>query len=513
MYFNKTRFFKKRIRKNQKAFLQMEKQIRETVDLDTRCALAYEAATFAVVHTTDVFSSPVIENVFLEKAKSLSAELPEHYNEHTVLHVMTEAYAFGGHTRCVERWIQQMPEQKHSCVVLSQHAPFPPQLKTIVEESGGEMSVYEPDMKMDEKALKLRQYASKFEYIVLHIHMNDPIALIAFGTTEFKRPIIFFNHADHAFWLGVSISDHVADLNANRNTLTIEYRGARNASVLGIPMDNSMVLEINKEEARKTLNIPADKKVIFSAGQARKYHPLKTPCFYNIVSDLVLSAPNVVFYIAGVDEKEEFWPKLKKKHPDKVFLFGQLDYKTEFPLYLAIADLVIDSYPVGGETFVIDAIKAQKPVLTLNTLVQAAFLINSLGCCHSYRELIKKSKKILADKDYAQHVYGNIHEGWLEETNSEHWRAKCRKIFETLPKEHGLYSFSRPKTNYKITRFSLETTRWTEPYKPETIEQRMQCFRKNAKRLRRSLFTIHLKKNEQVIKLFGVYLLNRKEFR
>lgn len=84
MYFNKTRFIKKRIRKNQKAFLQMEKQIRETVDL-----------------------------------------------EHTVLHVMTEAYTFGGHTRCVERWIQQLPELKHSCVVLSQHAPFPPQLNKI----------------------------------------------------------------------------------------------------------------------------------------------------------------------------------------------------------------------------------------------------------------------------------------------------------------------------------------------------------------------------------------------
>ena len=76
--------------------------------------MACDAATFATKHTTDIFSSKIIEDVFLRIAQSHSIALPQSYNPNTVLHVMTEAYISGGHTRCVERWVNLFPEQKHS---------------------------------------------------------------------------------------------------------------------------------------------------------------------------------------------------------------------------------------------------------------------------------------------------------------------------------------------------------------------------------------------------------------
>lgn len=504
MHMNNIDFWKSKIKENQRTFLELENQIEQESCFEKRCDLACDAATFAVRHTTDIFASSIIENVFLELAQKHSIELEKTVRQNTVLHIMTEAYTSGGHTRCVERWIQLFPEQEHSCVILNQNAQLPNLLREVVEASGGHLELYSATDTMLSKALKLRKYASNFEYVILHIHMDDPIALIAFGTEEFERPIVFFNHADHTFWLGVSVSDHVADLNTYRNSITIEKRGVCTSSILGIPVDDTEILKINKFDARRELNIPADKKIIFSSGQPNKYDPLGSPNFYNIVSDLVEKDENIIFYIAGADKNSIFWPKLKEKYPKNLFLTGRLDYKTKYPLYLSASDLVIDSYPVGGETSMIDAVKAGKPILTLNEVMSADYCVNSEACCKSYEELLLKAIKILNDFNYANEVYSNIYDEWKKETNPSVWRKKCIDLLSGLPKKHMLHKFERLIPNYDVTRCSLETCRWTEPsYGDNSFLQRIKKFRKN-------LIQIRIKKNEKIIRIFGWYLLRKK---
>ena len=504
MHMNNIDFWKSKIKENQRTFLELENQIEQESCFEKRCDLACDAATFAVRHTTDIFASSIIENVFLELAQKHSIELEKTVRQNTVLHIMTEAYTSGGHTRCVERWIQLFPEQEHSCVILNQIAEFPRLLREVVEASGGCLDLYSTTDTMLTKALKLRKYASNFEYVVLHIHMDDPIALIAFGTEEFKRPIVFFNHADHAFWLGVSISDYVADLNTYRNSISIEKRGIINSAILGIPVDDTKILKIEKEIARKKLNIPQNKKIIFSSGQPNKYDPLDSPSFYDIVNDLVEKDKDIIFYIAGANAKSIFWPKLKEKWPDNLFLTGRLDYKSEYPFYLAAADLVIDSYPVGGETSMIDAVKAGKPILTLNEVMAADYCVNSKACCHTFEELKEKALNILNDNDYAQKVYEDIYTKWNMETDPIVWREKCKMILSNLPEEHKIYKFERARLDNDVTRCSLETCRWTEPiFGDKSLWQKI-------KELRKKIIQIRIKKNEKVIRICGWYLLRLK---
>lgn len=497
-------FLKNRIIKNQKKFLNMEEAIVREKDLNKQYNMACDAATFATKHTTDIFSSKIIEDVFLQVAQSHSIDLPQNYNANTVLHVMTEAYISGGHTRCVERWVNLFPEQKHSCVILNQKAVFPVQLKEIIENKGGNLTLYDIGKPLLERALDLRKYASLFEYVILHIHMDDPISLIAFGTKDFKRPVVFFNHADHAFWLGVSISDYVADLNTDRNLLSLEKRGVQRASVLGIPLDNTQLLTLSKEEARRRLGISEDKRIVFSSGQATKYDPIGEPSFYNIVKDMVIKDPNIVFYIAGAKPTQIFWPELKKKFPENLYLTGTLDYATDYPLYLSAADLVLDSYPVGGETSMIDAVKARKPVLTLNVNLQADYLVNSEACCRSYDEFLEKAYRILTDKTFAERIYQDIYEKFELETDPSTWRKKCRYILSQLPENHSVYSFNRPNPDYDITPFSLETCRWTEP-----IDSNFNL-KSFIKKIRKSIIQIRFKKHEKIIRIFGFSLLNKR---
>lgn len=491
-------FLKRRIKKNQKFFLKLEKAIQQEKDLRKQAEMAYEAATFAMQHTTDIFSSPILESVFLKIAQTHQAQLSCSYHPNTLLHVMTEAYTSGGHTRCVERWISQFPEQKHSCVILNQKADFPNKLKDIIETQSGTLRLYDITKSMLTRALELRTYASQFEYVILHIHMNDPMSLMAFGTEDFQRPIIFFNHADHAFWLGVSISDYVADLNTNRNLLSLEKRGVKNAFVLGIPLDNNSLATLEKCKAREKLGIPKGKKVIFSSGQASKYSPIGKTSFYNIVSDMVMEDPNILFYIAGAKADQLFWPKLKKEFPNNLILTGILNYATEYPLYLSAADLVLDSYPVGGATAMIDAVKAGKPVLTLNRNIQADYLINSRSCCHTYQELLEKTHYILNDTHFKEDMFQEVYHQFKLETDPTIWHNKCKRIFSQLPKKHKIYTFKRPKPDDEVTPFSLETCCWTEP----VISK--------FKQIRKFLWQIRWTKNEKIIRILGIMFLYKK---
>ena len=68
-----------------------------------------------------VLSSPELEKPFLDLAKTLPVFTGVQYSPNSFLHVMTQSYTTGGHTRVVERWVNNSPtEQKHSIVLLDQ---------------------------------------------------------------------------------------------------------------------------------------------------------------------------------------------------------------------------------------------------------------------------------------------------------------------------------------------------------------------------------------------------------
>ncbi len=438
----------------------MEQKVSRAKNIEEQCALARKAADFAVSHVTDVFSSDILEAPFLKLAQAIHIPLSAQYKPRTILHVMTEAYITGGHTRCVERWVQNMPEYEHSCVVLRQCCEVPKRLPEIMKASKGNFFRYNPQETILEKARKLRMLATGYQYVVLHIHMNDPTALIAFGTKEFKRPVIIFNHADHIFWLGVSIADCVADLTESGASMTLERRGSPSSKVLGIPCESSEILTIDKKSARKKLGIPLNQKIIFSSGSENKFISNKRPNFSHIITDIIHENKNVVFYIAGVNERKSFWPTLLKKFPNNLIIKESLHYSKEFPYYLAAADLVIDSYPVGGGTTLNDAIRAGKPVITLN---HGEEKYRSAAGVKSYAAFLGRVKRILSDVAFEKKYRENIYKLLLQCAGKQSWCERCRDILENLPSQHKIYDFHSPEPTKLVSECSLKNAEWVEP--------------------------------------------------
>ena len=456
------------VKSNRTSLLKMISAIREEKDLKRRCVLSCEAATFAMQNNSDIYVSDVIEAPFLELAEKINVPMHDSYVEGTVLHVATEVYLSGGHSRCIERWIQLMSKQKHSCYLLNQGSEIPELLHELVDRSGGELVVANRKDSMTARAKALRAYASSFQYVVLHIHMNDPISLIAFGTERFKRPIIYFNHADHIFWLGASIADYVADISESRHEITIHRRNISRARLLGIPTDdkgNTTSATFSDPEkmkiAREKLDLSHAGKVIFSSGDSHKYAPIGTPDFADIVCGILTQNPDVIFCLAGPKAEQEPWSKLAPEMLNRIRFTGYLDYAIEYQLYLDASDMVLDSYPVHGGTASIDAIQAGKPMLTLVTPLIHEFLAKSKGACQNLLELITKATKVLNDSEYARRVYENTRMWWTEYVDSAKWKERCETLYKLLPTAHCVYSVNVPEVSEQLSHVSVATAMWT----------------------------------------------------
>lgn len=485
----------KEINNNKNRFLKIEKRIKKENRLSKKIKESYNLSVFATENVTDIFSSETIESSFLDLAKLIHPVLSKTYQKKSILHVLTCAYKIGGHTRCVERWIENIPEFIHSCILLNQRADVPDTLSELTKKSGGQFLLLDKKLNLVEKSEELRKFASNYEYIILHTHMYDPIPLVAFGTEEFMRPVFLFNHADHIFWLGNSIADHVFDISTYGHLITKNLRGNNRSSILGIPQSIEIKTSLSKFEARKKLNLDPNEKIIFSAGSANKYSPIYFPSFTEIIANILSENNKLHFYIAGPTLLDEGWKQLVNEYKSNVHLLGYLDSKTVYPLYLQSCDLVLDSYPIGGSTSAMDAIQYKKVVLSLNKNLQNDFVTESLGFCSSVKDLKDKITNVLDDAVLYKSILQNQEKLLDDEMNLQMWKKRFLSTIEKFDK-HNLYHVQRVVSD-DINDVSLISFKW--------IQGNLQdSFIGHIKEYLHALFKIRLRKGKKIVRLFGV---------
>ena len=463
---------------------------------------ACEAVHFACSHAISVYSSEKLEGIFLDIAQTRHVDLAGSFDEGSVLHVMSEAYTYGGHTRCVERWIElDDSSQKHSCVLLRQRKEYPDTLVDAVRKTRGTFYVWDPSLSVVERGLELRRLASHYEYVVLHIHPDDPVALIAFGTEEFKRPVIFFNHADHMFWLGVSIADCVADLSNHGRKISLEFRKTVKSFFLGIPQELEQHKAIDKSSARKRLGLKDESLIIFTSGTESKFIPVGSLAFFETMDFLLSQEERACAVFVGLSVKKNVYLKrLSQKYPGRVSAYGTVDYKGEYLLRLAASDLVLDSFPVGGGTAVIDAIHAGKPVITMNRR-QSDFLIRTRAFCKSPEEFKQKSQRVLQSPDYSRELLEEQSESLRDFNGPGAWKKRLRELKSVLPKNHRIYSFDSTGLPKEPSDDQIAVCRWIQPDIIEAFSMR---------RLLKFLFTFTWNSRRKRISLLGINIINRR---
>lgn len=287
-----------------------------------------------------------------------------------ILHVASETYAVGGHTRLLLNLIQGDPDSVHSLVVIRQHTKDVPfWLCNAIEASGGDIvSLALESYKQQVASLQLMM-CKEADKVFYHIHPNDGVAVAALAATP-RPQVLIINHADHVFWLGSALSDVVICFRewALRNAM--DCRNAQKAMVLPIPLNFAPLGDDFKQRARKELKIDAGKVVILTVASFYKFIPAGKYNYFSTIRKIIALNPDVIVKIIGVSDKDDLNKINFKKH-DRIELLGVINKPQ---LYYEAADIYIDAMPAGSYTSLLESMYFScfpvlqfAPTETLNT--------------------------------------------------------------------------------------------------------------------------------------------------
>jgi hypothetical protein len=340
------------------------------------------AAHYASYNHTGLFASSQIENILL----AIGHELPRLTSNRedrltaptspkSVLHVLTEAASIGGHTRLVRRWIDQDPDRTHSVAMTRQgRRPLPKAIKTAVASARG--IIYTLDASpggLLTRAKALREIAKSFDQVVLHTNPYDVVPIIALA--EKSSRVIFMNHADHVFWLGIGVSDVVAHFREGSLSLSQERRGIqpKRCSLLPLPLELNPT-NPTRAEAKKLLGIDETEIVLLSVGSAYKYRRINGVSFVDALMPVLLKHEKATLLVVGPDNCSDSgkWAQGDQLTGGRIKAFG---IQEDPAVFYQAADIYLDSFPMTSLTALLDGAIHGMPLVRYHIFSGAASLL------------------------------------------------------------------------------------------------------------------------------------------
>ncbi|MCA8833420.1 glycosyltransferase family protein [Hymenobacter pini] len=259
-----------------------------------------------------------------------------------IVHVASELYEVGGHTRLLTNVINHDQQSEHLVVLTRQDSDKASEC--IRSTKAQVVSVNGINSALD-KAVQLREIVKQnADVVFLHIHPDDALALSAL-VFQLGIPIVLINHADHVFCLGTSLVDNVACIRNWSVHFTMERRCAKKASLLPILLEIRDNYTLTKEEARCVLGVAATDILLISVASAYKFAPNSQYNFFKLIKNIISKYDNIKIKIVGVSENDA---ELVKYIEDKnIELVGVV---ADPELYYRAADIYLDPMPLSSFT-------------------------------------------------------------------------------------------------------------------------------------------------------------------
>jgi hypothetical protein len=465
------------IQENRRIFQKTVEKASEALTknhLEAVMAWSKIAAHFAFVRHPGVYMSPKLESLLLEVAQRVEADPPEvtgafflktkpkNFGKMRLLHVLTESYGSGGHTPFVARWISNTLENSvHSIITTAQNGELPPLLWDAVGSCGGwTCSLSELSDSLVEQSLLLRLLAQNWaDIIVLLVHPFDPVPSVAFGV-DGGPPVIFCNHADHAFWLGSSVADITVDYHSSAGLLNAKRRGIIDSRLLPIPLTRNDSAPI-RSSVRQQLGFGDKDVIMLTVGRAEKFYPFGNYDFLNVMVDFLKSHSNVRLVAAG-PSSEGRWQEASQQVEGRIQALGVVD-RDMLENFYAAADVYVVSFPCGSGTSMLEAAMHNLPIVGLHLKeLPHLSLEDDVGFANfkvhkSSLEGFTETLEWAADYSHLEReraIAGLVRENIEHEHCPPGWNTYLNAVLQSLPSQHALHSPMVP----------LEQTDYTDVY-------------------------------------------------
>ncbi|MGA3266058.1 MAG: hypothetical protein ABSE16_04465 [Verrucomicrobiota bacterium] len=281
------------------------------------------------------------------------------------LHVMTQAWYWGGMVENLKRWILFSHEETvNEVVVLDQrNSNWLGPLQAIVEEAGGSLLNLTCSSPLLEKAAALRRLAAeRADAVVLHTSTTDVVPALAFGVAG-GPPILRMNVDDHMFWPGISAMDLIINFRELGERWMLAHRGSDRSYLLPLPVANPapVALPSRRTAARVRFGISDDAVVLLAVGSDYKFKPVGEWDFIKAAERILARCPGSVILVAGVPATG-CW---QASNPAFAGRLKALGVQTDLTDCHAACDIGLGSVPFPSQTAVLEIGLQKKPcVLT-----------------------------------------------------------------------------------------------------------------------------------------------------
>jgi len=268
-----------------------------------------------------------------------------------VLHVLTEAYATGGHTRIVTNWIDGQMGVRHDVLLTRQRVSVPQNLERSVAATGGEITMV--GGQLIDRVQECRDLAAAADLVVLHIHPYDVIAVAALVAEGRTTPTVLVDHADHVFWVGAWAVDRVLSLRQTGRVECARRRGIDEDRVrlLPIPLEPTTPWSAPAVRERRMLVVTSPYKCIPLAGESLPH----------MLDRYLTEDGQASVAVAGVSDGDTAWKPVKAKHGSRVELLGVVEDLSDLRRR---ASVHLDSFPLASSTAWLESALAGLPVVS-----------------------------------------------------------------------------------------------------------------------------------------------------
>jgi glycosyltransferase involved in cell wall biosynthesis len=338
---------------------------------DAAAVHAEIAANYAMSNHAGLFTSPQLEGMLLTIGQALG---PRAYYARSrversaapgrVLHVLTRAFGIGGDSRMVWRWMRQDSGRSHSLVLTRQGGvPVPPLLGTAVAAAGGRVDVLNQRRGgLCNWAIALRRLATAADVVVLHVHPYDVVPVLAFADKRNTPPIVFVDHADHAFWVGASVTDVLASMRDSGANLALARRGFSPERITLLPIVLGPAKRtLSRSEAKARLGLAPDAIVLLSIARPHKYTPFDERSLLSALLPVLAKYRQAQLLVIGPEDKEP-WTSSRLQTQGRVRALGM---REDTEVFYQAADIYVDSFPIVSITSLLEAGSYGTPLVSL----------------------------------------------------------------------------------------------------------------------------------------------------
>lgn len=287
-----------------------------------------------------------------------------HSKVRTVAHVVSFLHDVGGHSKALEQWTRILKG------IVNKQFLYITNVNNVPTNYSGFESLKKQEICVRELFCKSR-YTDRIaqlsdmidedrpDVVIMYINPNDVIAATALQITQHKPWVLFFNHADHIFWIGKKTIDLLIEFRSISADYSSTLRGINRKKIFVIPLTTDIK---PKKTLKSIYGVPNDSTLSVSIGSLYKVIEKNKSRYFELIDELLVRFPNH-FHIFVTDKPGLARTKWISKNPltqGRFIVIGPLNDLA--PIY-GVADFVIETFPMCGGTVRVEAMACKLPVV------------------------------------------------------------------------------------------------------------------------------------------------------